>query len=120
MSARILSIDVDEKLLAERNAALRGAGYAVDGATTFAAALRQISYGNFELFVIGRSVPRSQARLLYQQVKQTSHKPVLAVHNGTPDPEVPADKLVDEREGGLGLVLAISGFIPRPAPRAAS
>ena len=68
MSARrLLFIHYEENQLAAGSAALRQAGYRVEGAKNLLGALRWLSYDPFDLIVIGESVLKSQLALVLDQ-----------------------------------------------------
>lgn len=57
MSGRILSVSYDVSLLATRGMLLEQRGYTVISALGFSKAIEQCKESNFELFILGHSIP---------------------------------------------------------------
>ncbi len=112
MSARrILFIQFEENQLTARTAALRKAGYRVEGAKSLLGALRRLSYDTFDLILIGETVPMSQLHLVLERIRESTRSPVVLICSG----EMPAGTVVDavarQEDGEAALVSAIDRLL---------
>src|SRR5512146_1994801 len=76
---RILSISYDPALLTSRNDLLRQAGYAVTGASNLNDALYAVESEEFDLVIVGHSLPEHERRLLVRLVRQKVTIPLLVL-----------------------------------------
>ena len=129
MSARrLLFIHYEENQLAARSAALRKAGYRVEGAKSLLGALRWLSYDTFHLIVIGESVLKSQLTLVLERIHENTRSPVVLICRGDLPFGVVVDAMVRQEDGEAALVGAIdrlllnapSQFSQRPDPSGTS
>jgi CheY-like chemotaxis protein len=111
---RILAICYDERLLTQRDSLLGDAGYSVAGAKSYLAALRQISYEQFDLVIIDHNVSKSQASLLADQVKKNTRARVLLVRQGSAPAGI-ADLAVDEAGDPGNVLRAAASLLSRTA-----
>lgn len=58
--ARILSVSCDESLLHTREMLLRSCGYEVVATLGYAESLKACRKGNFDLFILGHSIPHAE------------------------------------------------------------
>ncbi|MBZ5627872.1 MAG: hypothetical protein LAO06_03305 [Acidobacteriia bacterium] len=108
MSARrLLFIHYDENQLTARSAALRHAGYRVDGAKNLLVALRQLSYDSFDLIVIGDTVLKSQLHLVLDHIQQSTRSPVVLICRGEMPAGIVVDAVVKAEEEEEALVGAV-------------
>jgi DNA-binding response OmpR family regulator len=92
---RILSISYNEALLQTREMLLRFKGYEVESAFGYAAAIRACKNGNFDLAVIGHSIPREGQEAMIEQLKAICPTPVLALRRVDENPVASADYTMD-------------------------
>ena len=88
---RILSISYDEPLLQTRQMMLRLKGYEVQSALGFTAALRECKSGDFDLAIIGHSIPREDKEAIIKQLRAICSAPVLALRRIDESPTLAAD-----------------------------
>ena len=112
MSARrVLFIHFEDNELAVRSAALRQAGYRVEGAKSLLGALRWISYDTFHLIVIGESVLKSQLALVLERIHENTRSPVVLICRGDLPFGVVVDAMVRQEDGEAALVGAIDRLL---------
>jgi DNA-binding NtrC family response regulator len=100
MSARrLLFIHYEDNQLAARSAALRRAGYRVEGAKSLLGALRWLSYDTFDLIVIGESVLKSQLVLVLERIHENTRSPVVLICRGDLSFGVVVDAIVRQEDG---------------------
>ena len=112
MSARcLLFIHYEENQLAARSAALRKAGYRVEGAKNLLGALRWLSYDNFDLIVIGESALKSQLTLVLERIQENTRSPVVLICRGDLPFGVVVDAMVRQEDGEAALVGAVDRLL---------
>jgi DNA-binding NtrC family response regulator len=112
MSARrLLFIHFDDNQLASGSAALRQAGYRVEGAKNLLGALRWLSYDNFDLIVIGESVLKSQLALVLERIHESTRSPVVLICRGDLPFGVMVDAMVRLEDGEAALVGAVDRLL---------
>src|SRR5690349_17572253 len=79
MTAHILSVSYNEALLRTREMILRREGYIVSSALGFTAGVEHCKNQNFDLFVLGHSIPDKDKRELMRVFRTGSKAPVLAL-----------------------------------------
>ena len=79
MSHRILSVSYDGGLLETREAILRAAGYNVTSAEGFQAAIEECHSGNFDLVIIGHSIPRRDKDAIIKAFREHCKAPVISL-----------------------------------------
>ena len=79
MTAHILSVSYNEALLRTREMILRREGYTVSSALGFTASVEHCKNGNFDLFVLGHSIPDKDKRELIRVFRIGCNAPVLAL-----------------------------------------
>jgi DNA-binding NtrC family response regulator len=77
--ASILSVSYDEVLLRTRQMLLESKGYEVTSATGFAQSLQSCTAGDFDLFVLGHSIPYTDKEKLVTAFKQSCPAPVISL-----------------------------------------
>jgi DNA-binding NtrC family response regulator len=129
MSARrLLFIQFEDDQLAAGSAALRQAGYRVEGAKSLLGALRWLSYDNFDLIVIGDTVLKSQLALVLERIHENTRSPVILICGGDLPFGVVVDAMVRLEDGEAALVGAVdrlllnapNHFSQRPDPSGTS
>jgi len=103
----ILSISYDEPLLYTREWILKAQGFQVVSACDFTEALQRCQTDQFDLAIMGHSIPRPEKLVLIQEFKKKRYAPVLSLvkHGDSPLPE--ADYWVEAFEGPEVLVRAV-------------
>ena len=86
MPFRILSISYDATLLKTRQHLLEQKGYDVTSAEGFTEAMECCQAGDFDLVVIGHSIPHKDKEAIFKAVQQTCSAPVIALSRGTEPP----------------------------------
>jgi DNA-binding response OmpR family regulator len=79
LSKRILSVSYDEALLRTREILLRRQGYSVTSALGFTDAAQQCGSSEFDLFILGHSIPLNDQRELIRIFQTRCASPVLAL-----------------------------------------
>jgi len=79
MSKRILSISYDESLLVTRGALLEREGYQVTSELGFTQSAARCAEGNFDLFILGHSIPERDKQELIRIFRANCSAPVLAL-----------------------------------------
>ena len=88
MSKHILSVSYDEPLLRTREMLLKRQGHAVSSVLGFTQAVELCKAGQFDLFILGHSIPISDKRELIQVFRSRSTASILALARqgeSTPD-----------------------------------
>ena len=83
MPFRILSISYDGTLLKTRHDMLHQRGYVVTSAEGFTEAMEQCHAGEFDLVVIGHSIPHNDKEALFSAVQESCAAPVIALSRGS-------------------------------------
>ena len=106
MAKHILSVSYNEPLLRTRELLLRREGYLVTSALGFTDAVAACKAGNFDLFVIGHSIPDNDKRELIRVFRSHCSAMVLALrrHGEVPPDDADAHAYPDEIEGMLETV----------------
>jgi DNA-binding NtrC family response regulator len=112
--ARILSVSYDDILLRTREMLLKTQGYEVVSALGFVTALQRCQQGNFDLFVLGHSIPYAEKQKMVETFRQVCPAPIISLRRNTgeqpvdgadyhiePDPE-PLMQLVVRITSGAG------------------
>jgi CheY-like chemotaxis protein len=104
----ILSISYDEPLLVTRQMMLEQAGFTVTSALGFTDAIEKCNTGDFDLFMIGHSIPLKDKAAIVAAIRQHSRSPILSIrrHGMNPLPEV--DLSVDAQDGPQVLLNAVN------------
>ncbi len=75
----ILSVSYDVLLLKTRHLMLESCGYAVTSAEGFVEAMRLCMEGNYDMLIIGHSIPHRDKKALAEQMRAHCHAPILAL-----------------------------------------
>lgn len=106
MAKHILSVSYDEPLLKTRELLLRRQGYLVTSCLGFTAAAEQCIENEFDLFILGHSIPQKDKMQLIQAFRTNCPGPVLALrrYSDAPLPCADAHVFPDDIEGLLSTV----------------
>jgi DNA-binding response OmpR family regulator len=108
--ARILLASGEEKLRQTRQLILEQAGYEVVSTLGVAAAMQECTAANFDLFIIGHSIPDEHKRTLVDTFRRSSTAPIVCV---TPTSACPV-KGIDSHVEPLpeALLAGVSEYVP--------
>jgi CheY-like chemotaxis protein len=81
--ARILSISYDETLLSTRQLMLEAQGHKVSSALGFATALKLCRESDYDLLIMGHSIPSSDKEQIIKTLRLVCKAPVLALLRAT-------------------------------------
>jgi CheY-like chemotaxis protein len=79
MMAHILSISYDERLLLTRELMLEKQGYNVSSALGLGAAIKLCRVGDYDLVILGHSIPHDDKEQIVKTLRRACHAPVLAL-----------------------------------------
>lgn len=109
---RILSVSFDNLTGIARNALLAHAGYAVSPATSTARAFELLELWQFDLVIIGDTVPQAERRLLFLEINRKFGAPVLLMDSGEPDPLIRAKAHIAANATSEQLMHAVASIVP--------
>jgi len=95
---RILSISYDEALLHTRELLLSREGFEVESAVGFSAALDACKKRDFDLVIMGHSIPLQDKVALIKQFRAICSTPILALRRPNESPLKTADYDLDSSE----------------------
>jgi DNA-binding NtrC family response regulator len=110
MPKRILSVSYDESLLATRQMILERAGFEVVSALGFSEALERCKKSNFDLVLLGHTIPIKDKASLIPSLKQHCTR-VLSIRRPGFPPAPGADFSVDSQEGPEALIAAVKSAL---------
>ena len=116
MAKHILSVSYDESLLKTRELLLRREGYDVTSALGFTQALARCHNGNFDLFILGHSIPDDDKRELIRQSRSQCAAPVLALRRHGEEAPDGADEHAYPQDIE-GLLKVVSAMLSRSQVR---
>jgi CheY-like chemotaxis protein len=114
MSKHILSVSYDEHLLVTRRALLEREGHRVTSALGFTQCSARCAEGNFDLFILGHSIPEDDKRELMRMFRANCAAPVLALRRQGEDPPAGADDLVFSQDP-VELLKKVAQILSRTA-----
>lgn len=79
MSKRILSVSYDVSLLATRQWLLEQRGYSVTSSLGFTRAVEQCRQSDFDLFILGHSIPDADKLSLITTFRENCSAPILSL-----------------------------------------
>src|SRR5262249_17422623 len=79
MPAHILYVSYDDRILIARRTLLEGEGYLVSSALGFKEATAACGDGEFDLFILGHSIPYSDKERLIALFRSNSPAPILSL-----------------------------------------
>jgi DNA-binding response OmpR family regulator len=77
--AHILSISYDPILLSTRQVLLESRGHTVTSAEGYIEAMRKCREGDYDLLIIGHSIPHEDKKTILNEMRQHCDAPVLAL-----------------------------------------
>jgi len=83
---RILSISYDQALLHTRELMLSREGFEVQSAVGFSAALQACEKGEFDLMIMGHSIPPEDKAAIIKQLRAVCQTPILALRRANEAP----------------------------------
>ena len=92
---RILSISYDEALLHTRELMLSREGFEVQSAVGFSAAIEACQMAQFDLVIMGHSIPPADKTAIITQLKATCDTPILALRRPNESPLKTAEYNLD-------------------------
>ena len=106
---RILSVSYDESLLTTRHLMLEGLGFEVSSAYGFAKAVEFCRKQDFDLVIMGHSIPHYDKKDIVYELRQKCDAPVLALHKAGEAPLEQAEHNMEfaHPEQLLGFVKAL-------------
>jgi DNA-binding NtrC family response regulator len=90
MSKRILSVSYDPVLLATRQMLLKQRGHDIISALGFTDAVEQCQNSDFDLFILGHSIPEKDKLHLIQAFKENCPAPIVSLER-IGEHQVPCD-----------------------------
>jgi len=101
---RILSVSYDESLAETRDMLFTSAGFDVATFTNLHQAVRACQAENFDLIVIGHSIPTHDRKKLLAEVRDKCSAPILALHRHGEPPLPGADYTFDASQSPVQLL----------------
>jgi DNA-binding response OmpR family regulator len=92
---RILSISYDQSLLQTRELMLAHAGYEVESAVGFSAAIQACEKRDFDLVIMGHSIPPEDKATIVRQLRAVCATPILALQRPNESPLKTAEYNLD-------------------------
>jgi DNA-binding response OmpR family regulator len=83
---RILSISYDQALLHTRELMLAREGFGITSAVGFSAAIEACKQGEFDLVIMGHSIPAADKTAIIRQLRAMCDTPVLALRRPNEEP----------------------------------
>jgi DNA-binding response OmpR family regulator len=90
---------------------LETAGYSVTSAHAFVSAYQECSHGEYDLIVVGHSVPREDKTVLLAAIRKNGNAPVLSIRRHGDMPLAGAEYSIDSDEGPSALLAMIQGAL---------
>jgi DNA-binding response OmpR family regulator len=87
-STRILSVSYDNLLLRMRQMILENAGYIVVSAHGLENSLAQCKQGDFDLFILGHSIPDEDKRKMVEAFQSECPAPIISLTRGSSEQRV--------------------------------
>ena len=92
---RILSISYDKALLHTRELMLSREGFEIKSAVGFSAAIEACKEGQFDLVIMGHSIPAADKTTIITQLRAMCDTPVLALRRSNEEPLKSAEYNLD-------------------------
>lgn len=100
--ARILSVSYDNPLLRTRHMLLETQGHEVVSSLGFTESLKHCHQGNFDLFLLGHSIPHSDKLQLVKTFRKNCPAPIISLRrNAGEEPVDGADYHIEPDPGPL-------------------
>jgi len=114
--AKILSVTYDLSLATTREMLFSSAGFQVTSVLTVGQAIQRCAAEEFELVVVGHSIPLDQRKWLLKEVRGRCAAPVLALRRAGEPPLTDADYTFDSTESPALLLETVVNIL-RPKIR---
>lgn len=92
---RILSISYDQALLHTRELMLSREGFEIESAVGFSAAVEACKKGQFDLVIMGHSIPPADKAAILKQLRAMCDTPILALRRPNEEPLKTAEYNLD-------------------------
>jgi hypothetical protein len=116
--AKILSVTYDLSLATTREMLFSSAGFQVSSVLTVGQAIERCAVEEFELVIVGHSIPLDQRKWLLKEVRGRCATPVLALRRAGEPPLTDADYTFDSTESPALLLETVINIL-RPKNRSA-
>ena len=103
--AHILSVSYDAILLSTRQMMLESRGYTVTSAEGYVDAMRKCRAGDYDLLIVGHSIPHEDKMAIVAEMRQHCSAPVLALLKPNERQLENADESVDAGRPDLLIAL---------------
>jgi DNA-binding response OmpR family regulator len=110
-SPKILSIAKDASLATTRYLLFSNAGFQVTTALTTPDAIQHCRSGEFNLVVIGHSIPSQEKKVLLESIQKRCETPVLALYRRGESQLEGADYALDSSEGPAALLERVTDIL---------
>src|SRR5579864_2263042 len=108
---KILSIAKDASLATTRYLLFSNAGFQVTSALTTADAIQHCRLDEFNLVVIGHSIPTQEKKVLLESIQKRCGTPVLALYRRGEGKLEGADYVLDSSEGPAALLERVTDIL---------
>lgn len=116
----VLSISYDPSLLTTRQMLLEQAGYSVVSAHGFTEALEQCHAAQYDIVLMGHSMPRKDKSALAAAIREHCAAPILSIRRPDEPPLPEADYSVESDEGPTILLAGIEAILATKEKKAAA
>jgi DNA-binding NtrC family response regulator len=110
-AARILSVTYDLSLATTREMLFSSAGFQVTSVLTVGQAIERCAAEEFELVIVGHSIPLDQRKWLLKEVRGRCATPVLALRRAGEPPLTEADYTFDSTESPALLLETVVNIL---------
>ena len=111
MRKSVLSISYDSSLLTTRQMLLEQAGYTVTSALGFEEAMERCHSSQYDIVLIGHSIPRTEKSTLAAILRQHCDAPILSIRMQGDPPLAEADYSVQADEGPTILLAGVRAIL---------
>ena len=120
MPKSVLSISYDSSLATTRQMLLEQAGYTVTSAFGFLQAMERCHSSEYDIVLMGHSIPRSEKSALVTVIRQHCDAPILSIRVQGDPPLTEADYSVQADEGPTILLAGIRAILEAREKKAAA
>lgn len=111
---RIISVSYDESLAETREMIFASAGFEVSTFTNLFRAVRACRAEDFDLIVIGHSIPAHERKKLVAEVRSVCSAPILALSRHGESPLAGADHTFDASQSPAQLLELVIDILEKP------
>jgi DNA-binding response OmpR family regulator len=108
---KILSVSSDVSLARTRFLLFTGAGFHVSSALGIEDAVKQYKTADFDMVVIGHSMPSKEKKLLLEQIQRRSSTSVLVLQRRGESKVEGADHVLDASQGPVALLETVASIL---------